>query len=770
MKENRIAYLRDITLNGKNHSARIPFKNFNDIREEEGSLPLRKAKAVAWMYDNSPVCIGEKELIVGTRTLLAANAGNEDGHDTADYSVGCAMPSYVSEADVKAFGFNEENLTKTHYTPDYGIVLQKGISGIISYAKERLQETENVLKELEANYSEAKLVKSCYQETKNTGLPHKILCRVRSLNNEIEFLKSVIISWEGISRFILRYAAEANRLAKEQEDAVRKQELLTIANICNNISRERPTNFHEAVQLFWFAHLCVLIESQLFINYGRVDVLLHPFLKDTPRDKAKELLACLLMKFYDQADLKYSYLSRYGGQITMTLGGVDEKGENTVSETTFLILDALSEVRLTEPLVSFKINSKNPPEFLQKACELSQSGLNTIGFYNDDLFIDSLKGRDIPEHLANTYSFGLCQDVTVAGYDDNSMSCSIDPLFHLFRYLHNGKEPGTFEELFEDFKLACADEIDCSINSFNRTKKAFLAFRDGDREQYFDKLAKGEISRNLNCRSLMCPLPVLSALFHGCIETATDITLGGCELKTHGYYIFTPTVTVNSLVAIKYAVFDKKICTYNELLQTLESNFAGEDGEILRQRLFHAPKWGNNDDYADSICVPFLEFCLKQVQKHDTAGGGKMLAGIHQPHPVLIGKGLKATPDGRNAGDPISVTLTPSNGTLRNGPLAALLSAAKFDHKLINWNFCIMLNYSASVFKEDDTLLSRLISTYFEKGGMQHQPNICHVEDLINAQKHPEEYPDLIVRLWGVSVRFIDISRELQDEVIERFA
>jgi len=367
MQGNRITYLRAVTQQGQNHTARRAFQNFSEIREGEGSLPLRRARAVAWLYDHSPVSIGERELIVGTRTLLAANQGNEDSHDPAGYSVGCAMPSYVSENDIKAFGFNEENLTKTHYTPDYGIVLQQGIGGILSHAAERLQASETAVRELETVYPQAKSVGSCYEETIETALPREILCRVRGLRNEIEFLKSVIVAWEGISRFILRYATEATRLAEIENDEARKQELLTIARVCCHIAYDKPADFHEAVQLFWFAHLCVLIESQEFINYGRVDVLLHPFLGDTSREEARELLACLLLKFYDQADLKCSYLGRYGGQITMALGGVDERGENAVSETTFLLIDALSQVRLTEPLVSFKIHTKNPPAFLQRA-------------------------------------------------------------------------------------------------------------------------------------------------------------------------------------------------------------------------------------------------------------------------------------------------------------------------------------------------------------------------------------------------------------------
>ena len=767
--KNRIEYLREVTREGLNHSARVPFTDTAEIGKSEGSLYIRKALATAWLYDHAPVCIGEHERIVGTRTLLAANPGNEDGHDPAGYSVGTAMPSYLNDSDERAFGFREEFVTKTHYTPDYGIVLRQGIDGILRSAEERLAETERAIRAWETSYPQAASVPSCFEEPVETDLPTDVLHNVRARKNEREFLSAVRIVWQGISHFVERYAEEAASQAKAA-DADRREELLTIERICRKVAHQKPDDFYEAIQLFWFAHLSVIMESQEFINFGRVDVLLQPFLKAYPREDAEELLACLLLKCYDQADLKCSYLSRYGGQITMALGGVDEEGNDAVSETTFLLMKALSQVRLTEPLIAFKINRKNPPLFLEEACARSESGLNTIGYYNDDLFIESLKGRGVPEPLANTYAFGLCQDVTVAGYDDNSMGGAIEPIHSLLTYLRDGKPAATFEDFLAGFKAITAREIDAGIERFCRTEKAFLAFRAGDRETYLERLHKGDIDRNLNGRSLMCPLPVLSALFHGCLETATDLTLGGCALKTHGHYLFSPTVTANSLVAIRYAVYDKKICTREELWQALSSDYAGAEGEILRQRLFHAPKWGNNDEYADSICIDYLEFCLKQVQKHKTGGGAWFLSGIHHPHPVPSGRRLMATPDGRHAGDPLSVTMTPMSGTLRNGPLAALASAAKFDYRLINWNFCVMLNYSAAMFREDKGLLARMIRTYFDQNGMQHQPNICRVEDLLDARDHPERYPDLIVRLWGVSVRFIDIDRELQDEVIARFA
>ncbi|MEG2087855.1 MAG: glycine radical domain-containing protein, partial [Angelakisella sp.] len=184
------------------------------------------------------------------------------------------------------------------------------------------------------------------------------------------------------------------------------------------------------------------------------------------------------------------------------------------------------------------------------------------------------------------------------------------------------------------------------------------------------------------------------------------------------------------------------------------------------------PKWGNDDDYVDGIAKDILEFGLNEILKYRTVSGGRHLAGIHQPHPVLRGSELMATPEGRKAGMPVAVTLTPENGTMRNGPTAALKSSIKIDYRLVQWNFCVMVNYFASTFHGNDgaAVFEQLLTGYFNAGGLQHQPNVLDAAELKAAQLEPEKYKDLIVRLWGVSAHFVDLPRELQDEILARFS
>lgn len=270
----------------------------------------------------------------------------------------------------------------------------------------------------------------------------------------------------------------------------------------------------------------------------------------------------------------------------------------------------------------------------------------------------------------------------------------------------------------------------------------------------------------------MCPLPFLSALYHGCIERAADLTYVTLPLPNKGIFFGTATEAINSLAAIKKAVYTDRRFTLEQVYEACASNYAEATGELIRTVLWNCPKWGNDDPFVDDIAKDVLERCLKECMKYETYPGARVLGGIHQPHPVWVGQKLMATPEGRKAGRAVAVTLTPESGTMNNGPTAALSSAAKIDPMLVQWNYCVMVNYFASVFRGNNgaEVFRSLLEGYFRAGGLQHQPNVSDAEELKQAQQKPEKYKDLIVRLWGVSARFVDIPKNLQDEMIERFS
>lgn len=693
----------------------------------------RKALALVKLFENMPIYIGERELIVGTRTLYTPNKGNEDGHDRFQYGLATRIP-YVNDQDRALFGCDQSYSNVAHCTPDYGIILKKGIDGIIKEAEKRQRDSS--------------------------------LSAVSR-----EFLSSVILAYRGLKTMILRYEAQALALAKNAEGEARA-ELLEIARVCRKVSTEPAESFREAIQLLWFAHLGVLIESFEFVNYGRLDVLLERYLGDTPREEAQQLIECLLLKMYDQADLVTTYLGNYAAQLVVTLGGVLPNGENAVGETTMLFLDAIERVRLPEPEFNLRISSKNPPAFLDKAAALTVSGCNFISYYNDDLFIESLHRAGLPLELARDYGFDLCQDINIPGKSVFYVLAKPSLAAVLMELLKERCDFRSFEELIDAYKARVAEILRRKVKKYLAAEEQLELYAKGDRAAYFEGIKQEGKPVDRRRNSPMAPLPLLSGLFYGCIEEARDFVFEPYPVKERGLFFGTATEAVNSLAAIKRAVYDDKRFSLEEVCRACETDFAGDEGRLIQKVLWNCPKWGNDDDYVDGIAKDVLEFCLRECTKYKTYYGGQVLGGIHQPHPIPDGAKLMATPEGRRAGAPVAVTLTPESGTVKNGPTAILRSASKIDPMLVQWNYCVMVNYFSSVFKGNDGkgIFKTLLKGYFNAGGLQHQPNVSDVEELKKAQLNPEEYKDLIVRLWGVSAHFVDLPRYIQDEMISRFS
>ncbi|MBO4971979.1 MAG: hypothetical protein J6D45_04125 [Clostridia bacterium] len=728
----RTEFLREQTLSGKNKCKRMPVPFFS-VADAPYSLPERKALALKYIFDNMPVYIGPGELIVGTRTFFPANKGNEDGHSIYEYSLQTRIP-YVNKKDIERFGRDLSYKNKTHFTPDLGIILEKGIGGILNEVESR------------------KADKSLH-----------------SVN--LEFLSSVTIAYTGLKDLILRYAAEA-RLLSESSECPERDELLETARICEKISNDRPDTFREAVQLLWFAHLGTIIESFEFINYGRLDAILMNYLGDTPKEDALQIIECLLLKMYDQADIRTTYLGSYAAQLVITLGGILPDGENAVNDVTMLFLKAIENTRLPEPEFNLRISSKNPTEFLDKAAALTISGCNFISYYNDDLFVKSLVNAGIRFEDAACYGFDLCQDINVPGKGDFWLVGSVSLTDILMEMLRDDRSFISFDKLTDAFKERIALAVNNKVEGYNLAERHASLYADGRTDEYFEGIKNKNMPAVRNGCTPMAPLPLLSALYHGCIDNALDVTLEPYPIKEKGLYFGTATEAINSLAAIKKAVYDEKRFTLDEVYDACVSDFDGKVGKLIQSVMWNCPKWGNDDPYVDDIAKDILEFSLNECRKYKTHLSGQVLGGIHQPHPVPNGAKLMATPEGRRKGSPVAVTLTPESGTMQNGPTAVLCSAAKIDPMLIQWNYCVMVNYFASVFKGNNgkDIFKDLLLGYFGSGGLQHQPNVLDVDTLKSAQLEPEKYKDLIVRLWGVSAHFVDLPRELQDEMIARFS
>ncbi len=724
---SRTELLKQAALNREHTKVRIPIDKSYKTYDMALSLVERKAHAVGYMLKTMPLYIGENELIVGSRTLYGEF---NDPNNTTDKSAMnlCSMPEYITDEEAEYFGTRNKG-SKGHYVADYSIILEKGIGGIIADAQKGIE--------------------------KQKDNPN---------SDGRDFLNAVIIGYNALSEYIKRYAAYANELALATAGE-RKDELLKIKSVCEKISCEKPDTFHEALQLYWFAHIALLTENYMFMNYGRLDQVFIPFLNTCEREEAQQLIECLLLKFYDMADIYDWSAGRYNGQHNMVLGGLKRDGSDATNELSYMFLDAAEKTRLPEPQISIRFHKNSPPALMKRACELSVQGLNFIAYYNDEIFVNSMARGGVDIETARDYSFDLCQDVNFAGRGDTYMSGAVSLTDELLRTVKAADDSMSFDDFMAAYKENISEKIKSSIDSYNNWEEAVIRYNNGDKDYFISKVRNGELSADV----LTSPLPITSALYHGCIETATDLTRGGNECVHKGFMISMPVIGINGIAAIKKVIYDEKRYTISTLKEALEKNYEGY--EELRQRLWNSPKWANDDDYVDALAKEIIEFAGENILKYKTPRGGLHMSGVHQPHPVGSSYYLEATPEGRFAHMPVPVTLSPENGTMKNGPTAAFLSAAKIDDKYIQWNNCVMLSYFASSFDNENgaDAFANLISGYFKAGGAQHQPNIINVETLRAAQAAPEKYRDITVRLWGVSAHFVDLPKNMQDEFIARF-
>lgn len=749
----RTEFLRAQMRAAAHKCARISMPEDWDVSGLKLTISERKAEAVAMICRRMPLYIGEQELIVGTRTVYGKPGDDSGDLSYFDYQ---AMPSYVNQEDRDFFGYDMEHITQAHYAPDFSIILKKGISGLIKEAEERSAAED--------------------------------LPGIRR-----EFYLGEIRALQGLSDLIVRYANYAGDEA-EKAEGVRRQELLRISRACRKTAGEPAGNYQEACQLFWFAYLGCLIENFQFVNYGRIDQVLFPYAGTMAPEEEQQLTECLLLKMFDMYDIKLldrTLMGVYSAQHNITIGGVTRDGKDGANKVTRMILTALSETRLPEPLVSVRISSQNPPWLLDMACELSKNGMNFINYYNDDLYIASLEDAGLSSEDAGDYGFGLCQDVLIPGRGDHYCSGGVNLIFVLLKVMREYHNAKTYEELKQAFIRQIRKEIHDNIEHYNRWERAVLDFDDGHcgtliegyKNGCFDVFApaqgldSAQAARSVDetqkaelyVNSLMSPLPITSALYHGCMEKGIDLARCGCANGDKGFMILTPVVAVNSMAAVKKVVFIDGYASLDDIIRACDADFNGF--EELRQRLWNAPKWGNDDPAVDDDAVEIFSAALDEINRHKTVKGGRHLGGLHQPHPVFAGRNIPATPEGRHAGEPIPVTISPENGTMRQGPTAAMRSAAKIDWKKIKWNCCLMLQYYASAFQGEEGAdkLKQLLKSYFSMGGLQHQPNVVDVEELKQAQKELEKYRDLIIRMWGVSAYFIDLPKDVQDEFISRY-
>lgn len=778
----RIKKLREQSINTKPwispERAKLITEFYKNDMANRVSSPVKRALALKYLMEHKAICINEGELIVGERgpsPRATPTYPEITIHSLEDLKI-------LNSREKTSFSVNEE--TKTLYKEEI-IPFWKGKSIRDRIFNEMSDEWKDA-------YEAGIFTEFMEQRAPgHTVLDDKIYKKgfldfkediKRSIQNldffndpeaykKREELKAMDIAADALIRYAELHAEKARELAKKEKDHQRRKEIEKIVEICTHVPAHAPRNFWEALQYYWFVHLGVIIELNGWdsFNPGRLDQHLYPFYKkgledgSLTKESAKELLEAFWIKFNNQpappkVGVTAEESSTYTDFALINTGGVKADGLDAVNELSYFILDIVEEMRILQPSAAVQISKKSPDRFLKRALQIIKTGFGQPSIFNTDVIVQELvrQGKSI-EDARNGGSSG-CVEVGAYGKENYNLTGYFNLVKVLEITLNNGLDPRTgkkigletgdpshfssFDQLFEAFKKQLNYFIDIKIQGNNIIERLYAEY---------------------------VPATFLSLLISDCIERGKDYHDGGARYNTsyiQGVGLGTAT---DSLTAIKYNVYDKKIISMKELLEALKNNFTGS--ENLRQRFLNrTPKYGNDEDYVDDVMKSIFEVYFEAINgRPNTKGGRYFINMLPTTVHIYFGRVVGATPDGRKASEPLSEGVSPVQGADRHGPTAVIKSVAKMDHArtggtLLNQKFSPHLLAT----QEGIDKLAFLIRSFFKLDGHHIQLNVVTAEILRDAQKNPEKYRDLIVRVAGYSDYFLDINKDLQDEIIAR--
>ncbi|MDR2402745.1 MAG: glycyl radical protein [Spirochaetaceae bacterium] len=594
------------------------------------------------------------------------------------------------------------------------------------------------------------------------------------------FYRGVIIVTEATRDFAGGYAKLAAEMARTEGDPRRRGELLEMSRILSRVPWEPAETFYEAVQSLWLVHLCLQIESNGHsLSYGRMDQYLYPYYAgDIAAGRISEAGACeiltnLWLKTFTINKIRSWSHTRFSAGSPLyqnvTIAGQTSEGEDAVNPLSFQILRSVAQTRLPQPNLTVRYHKNLDDRFMGECMEVIRLGFGMPAFNSDEIIIPSFIAKGVKPEDARDYSAIGCVEVAVPGkwgYRCTGMSFLNFPRSLLIA-LNNGVDPASGKRLcrgaghFRD------------MSSFDDVRRAWdVTIREFTRQcVIIDSVVDTVLERDT--ADILC-----SALCDDCIERGLNLKEGGA------IYDFISDLQVgianlaDSLAAIKMCVFDDRSVSAEALLKALDADFEGSENEAVRQLLLAAPKYGNDDDYVDSLIREAYDVYIDEMKKyHNTRYGRGPIGCIYYAGTSSIsanvpqGAGTAATPDGRKAGEPLAEGCSPSHGMDRNGPTAVFKTVSKLPIQEITGG--VLLNQKVNprmLEKEEDRqkLISLLRAFFNRLKGFHVQFNVVSRETLLDAQIHPEKHRDLMVRVAGYSAFFNLLSRETQDDIIER--
>jgi len=777
----RVNRLKERVINTKPEmdleNARILTESF--IETDGEPLVVQKAKGFKKQCQEKTVIIWDEELIVGcsgskTRAgiLCADTCWSILNDELETISTRKYDPFYLTDDDRKVF----EEVVRPYW---------KGRSNYEAWLKQIPDDTRE-LRDNGVVYINRKAVRGWGETTAGyewilhegtKGIKKVIHERKEKLDITVPgdyekdyYLKAMLISAEGIEILAKRYGDEASRLAELEKDDKRKKELLEISEVCKYVPENPARTFREALQSLYFYQICIFMEQNAAsYNPGRMDQYMYPYYKSDMESghitegEAQELLDCLWVKFSEPCLFQDAVTAEFAAGYPMfqnvCVGGVDSSGRNAVNDLSYMILQATMDVQLYQPSLSVRYSlAKNPNEFLRKVVELIRLGTGFPAFHNDDIGIRMLMNKGIPLKEALNWNPCGCVETNLEG--------------RLRHYT-----------ALADINLGSMVEF-AMLDGMNRKSGKYISEKTGNPEDFasfedFLDAVKKQLSyavravvKGSHVIDEVCmerPVPALSLTFKECIENAKDYAWGGAKYNTgNGIILIGVADLINSVAAIKSVVYDNKQATMTQVVEALDNDFKGY--ENIKKLCLEAPKYGNDISIVDDFAAELFTFIADEIENYSSKFG-RMTPGIlpvsgNTPFGLQVG----ALPSGRNAWKPLTDGVSPSGGTDFNGPGSVLKSVSHIPHDRFVQGTLLNMKIEPALLSTENgiTQLMALLKSMCSLGIYHVQFNVIDHEKLIKAQNNPEEYKGLLVRVAGYTAYFVELGKDVQDEIIGR--
>lgn len=792
---------------------------------EDEPIIMRRAKAFYAICEKLPIIIRPDELIVGSNTIAPRGcqvfpeysfSWLEDEFDTV--STRSADPFYISEDTKKTLhevfkywkGKTTSELATAYMTDDTLLAMKHNIFTPGNYFY-------NGIGHFTVKYEEVLAIGFEGIKAKAQTALDAIDCTDPDYQKRSTFLEAVKISCDAAMLYAKRYALLALEEAKECSDPVRQRELLQIAENCARVPAKPAQSFYEACQSFWFVQELLQTESSGHsISPGRFDQYMYPYFKadldagKLTREQAQEYMDCIWVKLNDLNKCRDAASAEgfagYSLFQNLIAGGQNEEGMDVTNDLSFMCIEAAMHVPLPQPSLSVRVWNKTPHSFLIKAAKLTRTGIGLPAYYNDEVIIPSLMSRGVSLQDARTYNIIGCVEPQAHGKTDGWHDAAF---FNMCRPLElvfsNGMDGG------EQVGPRTGE-----ISDFATFDDFFNAYKE--QMNYFIKLLVNADNSIDVAHAERCPLPFQSCMIDDCIGKGKSLQEGGAIYNFTGPQGFGIANVADSMLAIKQLVYDEKKLTLADFKDALDNNFGHgfsiqkctevtenimrellekgqsvsvEDASRICQAVYqssidHAdrarydeilkmiadvPKYGNDNEEADLLARDVAYTYTKPLENYRNPRGGIYQAGLYPVSAnVPLGAQTGATPDGRLANTPVADGVGPMQGRDVQGPTATANSVSMLDHMIASNGTLFNQKFHPSALTGQEGLekFVALLRTFFENKGMHMQFNVVSVETLLDAQKHPEKYRSLVVRVAGYSAHFTTLSKSLQDDIIKR--